>query len=127
MSSEDSPIRQSGSDGSLDGSEEESDDEEFLYPGASDPNVKETPSLIVQATVPVPKAHSSPAQLEALYAAASSGDLPLLKRLFQNALETGDVESFALANDASSRIGFTALHAAASRGHIDIVKWRKSS
>ena len=67
----------------------------------------------------------SPAQLESLCAAASSGDLPLLKRLFRNALETGDVEPFGLANDASSRTGFTALHVAASRGYLDMVMWRK--
>lgn len=70
--------------------------------------------------------HPSPAQLEALSAAASSGDLSLLKKLFQTALQAGDLEAFALANDASSRTGFTALHAAASRGYLDIVKWRES-
>ena len=69
--------------------------------------------------------HPSPAQLESLYAAASSGDLSLLKRLFRNALDTGDVEAFALANDASSRTGLTALHAAASRGFLDVVRWCK--
>ena len=69
--------------------------------------------------------HPSPAQLESLYAAASSGDLPLLKRLFKNALENAEVEPFNLANDASSRTGFTALHAAASRGYYDIAVWRK--
>ncbi|KIJ20142.1 hypothetical protein PAXINDRAFT_160774 [Paxillus involutus ATCC 200175] len=67
--------------------------------------------------------HPSPAQFEALSAAASSGDLPLLKRLFATALQGGDLESFALANDASSRTGLTALHAAASRGYLDIVQW----
>ncbi|KAG1753914.1 uncharacterized protein EDB91DRAFT_1043176 [Suillus paluster] len=67
--------------------------------------------------------HPSPAQLEALSAAASSGDLSLLKKLFQTALQSGELEAFALANDASSRTGFTVLHAAASRGYLDIVKW----
>lgn len=71
--------------------------------------------------------HASPAQLEALYAAASSGDLPLLQRIINNALQTGNVESFSLVNGASSRTGLTALHAAASRGYIDIVKWCKAS
>jgi hypothetical protein len=69
--------------------------------------------------------HPSPAQLEALSAAASQGDLVLLKMLFVTALQSGDLEAFALANDASSRTGFTALHAAASRGYFDIVKWRE--
>jgi hypothetical protein len=70
---------------------------------------------------------ASPAQLEALYAAASSGDLLLLQRTIQNALQTGNVEPFSLVNGASSRTGLTALHAAASRGYIDVVKWCKIS
>lgn len=74
---------------------------------------------------PLPPTLPSPAQLESLYAAASSGDLPLLKRLFRNALKSNDVQQFSLANDASTRTGFTALHAAASRGYLDIVQWRE--
>lgn len=73
------------------------------------------------------QAQASPAQLEALFAAASSGDLPLLQRIVRNALQTGNVESFSLVNGASSRTGSTALHAAAGRGYLDIVKWRKDS
>ncbi|KAH9940598.1 hypothetical protein B0H21DRAFT_794571 [Amylocystis lapponica] len=42
---------------------------------------------------------------------------------FRRAVQSGDVEPFALANDASSRTGLTALHAASSRGYLDIVKW----
>jgi hypothetical protein len=97
-------------------------EEEFLYPGATDEpeNGNEQAS-----SAPVPKSHPSQAQLEALYAAASSGDFLLLQRLFRSAFEYGEVEAFALANDASSRTGFTALHAAASRGYINIVKWCK--
>jgi hypothetical protein len=76
---------------------------------------------------PPAQPHASPAQLEALYAAASSGDLPLLQRIINNALQTGNVESFSLVNGASSRTGLTALHAAASRGYIDIVNWCKAS
>jgi len=72
------------------------------------------------------QAQASPAQLEAIYAAASSGDLPLLQRIIQNALHTGNVESFSLVNGASSRTGSTALHAAAGRGYLDIVKWCKA-
>jgi hypothetical protein len=87
-------------------------------PSRPDPNPN--PSLPAQR-------HASPAQLEALYAAASSGDLPLLQRIINNALQTGNVESFSLVNGASSRTGLTALHAAASRGYIDIVKWCKAS
>ena len=65
------------------------------------------------------------AQLEALYAAASSNDLRLLQKLFRNACQNEDVEEFALANDAAVRTGLTALHAAASRGYLEIVQWRK--
>ncbi|KAI0254909.1 hypothetical protein BJV78DRAFT_885846 [Lactifluus subvellereus] len=72
---------------------------------------------------PPPQTRASPAQLEALYAAASSGDLSLLQKIIQNASQTGNVEPFSLVNDASSRTGLTALHAAANRGYIDIVKW----
>jgi hypothetical protein len=101
-------------------------------PPRPDPNPN--PSLPAQP-------HASPAQLEALYAAASSGDLPLLQRTINHsinnasvdnysvntALQTGNVESFSLVNGASSRTGLTALHAAATRGYIDIVKWCKAS
>jgi Ankyrin repeats (many copies) len=87
-------------------------------PHRPDPNPN--PSLPAQP-------HASPAQLEALYAASSSGDLTLLQRIINNALQTGNVESFSLVNGASSRTGLTALHAAASRGYIDIVKWCKAS
>jgi len=86
-------------------------------PPRPDPNPN--PSLPAQP-------HASPAQLEALYAAASSGDLPLLQRIINNALQNGNVESFSLVNGASSRTGLTALHAAASRGYIGIVKWCKA-
>ncbi|CAL1701431.1 unnamed protein product [Somion occarium] len=90
------------------------------------PNVsppQEQPVLDVVPSPIIPKIHPSPAQLEALQSAAAAGDLKLLQSLFRNTLQPGDVEPFALANDASTRTGLTALHAAASRGHLDIVKW----
>ncbi|KAG7449376.1 uncharacterized protein BT62DRAFT_680747 [Guyanagaster necrorhizus] len=99
-------------------SDNDSEDEEFLYPGAEAPNSTTEDNEHVP-TLPAP----SPAQLEALFAAASSGNLPLLKKLFSTALEPGNIEFFSLANVASSRTGFTTLHAAASRGHLDIVVW----
>lgn len=102
-------------------------DEEFVYPGID--TQAQVPAPEAHDTVPPPVApvqhHPSPAQLESLYAAASSGDLSLLQQLFRNALQTGEVEDFALANDASSRTGQTALHAAARKGYLDIVKWCK--
>lgn len=129
--------------------DEESDDEPFVYPetdGDADTNTTAAtePSKLTNGVSPSPplgsNSHSvaalptsassqsqpSPAQLESLYAAASAGDLRLLKSIFQKASENGNVEAFSLANDASSRTGLTALHAAASRGFMDIVKWRES-
>ncbi|KAL6309721.1 hypothetical protein BKA93DRAFT_281206 [Sparassis latifolia] len=121
--------------------QEGSDDEdEFVYSGVSavppagpepehelqslpDP-LSGTPSPVSPASPhPTSKSHISPAQLEALHAAAASGDLTRVRDQFRAAIETGDVEPFALANDASPRTGLTALHAAASRGYLDIVKW----
>ena len=98
-------------------------------PPSATPSEHASQELSVPAE-PVPEAkpakvHPSPAQLESLQAAASSGDLTLLKKLFRTALQTGNVEPFALANDASPRTGLTALHAASSRGYLDIVKWRE--
>lgn len=88
--------------------------------------VEDSPSLLSSLPQVQVSSHPSPAQLEALSAAASQGDLVLLKKLFATALQGGDLGAFALANDASSRTGFTALHAAASRGYLDIVNWRES-
>jgi hypothetical protein len=95
------------------------EDEEFVYP-TSQATLERGHNLSSSR-----EAQPSPAQLESLYAAASSGDLPLLKRLFKTAVENGEVEPFGLANHASTRTGFTALHAAASRGYHDIAVWCK--
>ena len=64
------------------------------------------------------------AQLEALYAAALSGDMIMLKKLVSNATSSGEIEAFALVNDASPRTGLTVVHAAASRGHLGALRWR---
>ena len=129
---------------------DDSDEEEFVYPGASDtpsppPEPEEQPAAEPtppRAGTPTPeplvhtqpaqslvssKAHPSPAQLEALHAAAASGDLRRVQTEFRKAVRADDVEPFELANDASPRTGLTALHAAASRGWLDIVKWRTCS
>ncbi len=87
----------------------------------------EAPGAFVQAKAPSPvppRHHPSPAQLEALHSAAASGDLRRVQTEFRSAVRADDVEPFELANDASPRTGLTALHAAASRGWLDIVKWR---
>lgn len=120
---------------------DDSDDEEFVYPGAS-PSPTESPSPpshseVVTSplssapsglpspslSVPPAKKHPSPEQLEELHTASASGDLKRVQSVFKRAVEVGEVESFALANDASPRTGLTALHAAASRGYLSIVKW----
>jgi hypothetical protein len=90
-----------------------------------------TPALVPSTPSPNPlppppmKRKPTQAQLEALYAAATSNDLQLLQRLFRNACQNEDVEEFALANDAAVRTGLTALHAAASRGYLEIIQWRE--
>ncbi|KAF8493509.1 hypothetical protein JB92DRAFT_2796883 [Gautieria morchelliformis] len=102
-----------------------SDEEDFRYPVS--PLVETQLQLAPQQpleTLPPPVQPSS-AQLEAIFAAASAGDLPLLQKLFETALSQGDTQAFSLANDATSRTGLTALHAAASRGHAATVRWRK--
>ncbi|KAI0352817.1 hypothetical protein OH77DRAFT_738629 [Trametes cingulata] len=115
---------------------------EFVYPGAEEQEQPQaapselsppragtpTPEPLVhaqQVQSPVPsKSHPTPAQLEALHAAAASGDLRRIQTEFRKAVRSDDVDPFELANDASPRTGLTALHAAASRGYLDIVKWR---
>jgi hypothetical protein len=104
--------------------DDDSEEDEFVYPGVTAISNAQTETPLSPHATPLQR-HPSPAQLESLYAAASSGDLSLLQKLFRTALQTGDVEAFALANDASSRTGLTALHAAASRGFLDVVKWCK--
>ena len=93
----------------------------------SSPLAPSNPTPIPSPSPSPPQTHASPAQLEALYAAASSGDLSLLQGIVRNASRTGNVEPFSLVNDASSRTGLTALHASASRGYLDIVQWRKTN
>ncbi|KDQ64736.1 hypothetical protein JAAARDRAFT_236745 [Jaapia argillacea MUCL 33604] len=82
---------------------------------------------LLHPQVPAPPALAariaSPAQLEALCAAASSGNLTLVQNLFHHAKQNERIEAFELANDASARTGLTALHGAASRGHLEVVRW----
>ncbi|EIN10558.1 hypothetical protein PUNSTDRAFT_43429 [Punctularia strigosozonata HHB-11173 SS5] len=110
------------------------EEEEFVYPitetetgihtegRTSSPSAEEYPVPPPQETSLV-HPHPTLAQLEALYTAASSGDLHLFQNVFRNTLESANLEPFTLANDASSRTGLNSLHAAASRGHLAIVKW----
>jgi hypothetical protein len=94
------------------------DEEDFLYPGASDN------SAAVEQLPERTAAQPSPAQLEALYSSAASGNLPLLQQLFRKFMSEYQIEAFVLANDAGPRTGLTALHGAASRGHLSVVRWR---
>lgn len=105
------------------------------YPGVSaSPSVVSPHLQSAQPEPPTPCAPAqisvtpspSPAQLEAIYAAASSGDLVQLRRLFRTAAEEQHADAFALANEATSRTGLTPLHAACSRGHLDIAQWCKN-
>lgn len=114
---------------------EDSDDEEFRYPGDSptqkhDPisaELQREPSPIEESGPPVQESRvvrPTSAQLEALYAAALSGDINMLRNLINNATASGEMEAFALVNDASPRTGLTVVHAAASRGQLEALKWR---
>lgn len=113
--------------------EEDEEDEPFIYPGSTD-NVaevveEEEPPQVSAPPPPPPPAlvERDPAQLEQIYAAAASGDLHLLQTVFQTAVssDSGNTEAFALANDATTRTGLTPLHGAASRGHLEVVQWRR--
>lgn len=106
--------------------DEQSDEDEFRYPDSpgeppAEVDVDEGPSYSRPQSV-----RPSPAQLEALYAAGLSGDIGMLQKLINNATASGELEAFALVNDASQRTGLTVVHAAASRGHVSVVKWCKS-
>ena len=105
--------------------EEDDEDEPFVYPGATEESspVEDTQPSVIQPSL----IEHDPVQLEQIYSAAVSGDLPLLQDLFQSAVSSssGNTEAFTLANDASSRTGLTPLHGAASRGHLEVVKWRE--
>ena len=118
--------------GSAHEEQEDSDDEPFVYPGSSEPHIEDVPAHpvasaeeppIAPAPRPLRRPVASPEQLEEIYSATATGDLFLLQTHFQNALASGDLEAFALANSATSRTGLTPLHAAASRGHVEIVQW----
>jgi len=93
------------------------------------PPIARSPPLTPEVTIhsPSPSSFPSPAQLESLHAAATSGDFLLLKGLFMHAVESNTAQQFNLANDALMRTGFTMLHVASSRGHLEIVQWRESS
>ena len=52
-------------------------------------------------------------------------DLPLEVLLLTDGEIWRQDEMFALVNDASPRSGLTVIHAAASRGHLEALRWRK--
>jgi hypothetical protein len=124
--------------------DEDEDEEEFVYPGEPEPEPEPAPKpaltqpiddpLSVHSEAPpltlaIPTvAESQPqspqptsSQLDAIYNAAAAGSLLELQSLFADTR----VAAFALANDAAPRTGMTALHAAASRGKLAVVRWRK--
>lgn len=98
-------------------------EEEFNYPDEplnilEESSTEAGPSTHVTQTI-----HPSPAQLEALYSAGLSGDVGLLQALIKSATASGEISSFSLVNDASSRTGLTVVHAASSRGRLEALKW----
>ncbi|CAE6486675.1 unnamed protein product [Rhizoctonia solani] len=122
---------------------DEDDDEEFVYPGGPEPEPAPAPApktavlasvedplsahteAPLSLAIPAP-AESQPlspqptsAQLDAIYNAAAAGSLLEMQSLFADTR----VAAFALANDAAPRTGLTALHAAASRGKLAVVRW----
>ena len=126
------------------GEVEEDDEEPFTYPGSnsseppspkfqyepsspiSSPVIQDLPP-VVETSVPPSvsiSSHPTPAHLEAIATAASTGDLERLQTLFQSIVAETGAQAFALANDAAQRTGQTALHVAASRGHLQTVQWR---
>lgn len=106
-------------------SEAEEDTEEFNYPVSPLQQAQEQYLPAVSPPRETFATRPSPGQLENIYAAALSGDLALLQKFFSNATSQKDIEPFALANDAAPRTGLTAIHASASRGHVNVLRWRK--
>ncbi|KAF8605304.1 hypothetical protein BDV93DRAFT_490619 [Ceratobasidium sp. AG-I] len=111
---------------------EDDDEEEFVYPGSPEPPEPVTDPLSVRPDDPpltlaiptvVESQPQSPqptsAQLDAIYRAATAGSLLEIQSLFADTR----IPAFALANDAAPRTGLTALHAAASRGKLAVVRW----
>ncbi|KAF8709065.1 Protein present in Fab1, YOTB, Vac1, and EEA1, partial [Rhizoctonia solani] len=123
--------------------DEDDDDEEFVYPGEPEPATEPAPVPKVTPQPPVddplsaqseaapltlaipapaesqPSPQPTSAQLDAIYNAAAAGSLLEMQSLFADTR----VPAFALANDAAPRTGLTALHAAASRGKVAVVRW----
>lgn len=111
---------------------DDDDDEEFVYPGSPEPPEPVNDPLSVRPDAP-PLALAIPSvvesqpqspqptsgQLDAIYRAATAGSLLEVQSLFADTR----IPAFALANDAAPRTGLTALHAAASRGKLAVVRW----
>ena len=70
-----------------------------------------------------PPIRVTPAQLESLYTAGLGGNLTRLKQTIEEVTSSGEIGTFELVNDASPRTGLTVVHAAASRGHLDALKY----
>ena len=116
--------------------EHDSEEEEFRYPVSPESPVatgpfepEPGPSSVIppvpepEVEQPKPIVHPTPVQLKALYDAGLSGDLVTLRQIVSNATASGEIEAFALVNDASPITGLTVVHACASRGHLDALKW----
>jgi hypothetical protein len=110
--------------------QENDDNEEFIYEPSSDAindnNTNESNPDPKPVSPPSPKATPALSRVEheKIYGAATSGDLDVLQRLIQTAVADERATVFSLVNEPSPRGGLTLLHAAASRGHLEVVKWR---
>ncbi|CAE6357017.1 unnamed protein product [Rhizoctonia solani] len=118
--------------------DEDDEDEEFVYPGGPESEPAQAPKTLssvedplsahneepLSLAIPAPvESQPSPqptsAQLDAIYSTAAAGSLLEMQSLFADTR----IPAFALANDAAPRTGLTALHAAASRGKLAVVRW----
>jgi hypothetical protein len=109
----------------------EDENEHFLYEPSSDAaNNKSNANSEPKLAVPLPPTAPAPVALsrvehEKIYGAATSGDLRLLQQLIQTAVADERATVFSLVNEPSPRGGLTLLHSTASRGHLEVVQWRK--
>nr|CAG8530239.1 2808_t:CDS:2 [Entrophospora candida] len=81
--------------------------------------VKLPPSSINNSTY----RYSRDSENMSIYEATSSGHLARVKEILAPKGSGGKVTDFSRANIANSSSGLTPLHYAASRGHLDVVKW----
>lgn len=105
----------------------EDSDDKFIYPSENSllkdiSSPSESAKLLVHSSG-LSFSHSATNLLESIYLTGTSGNLESLQSLFLQITSSSDVELFSLANDVSPLTGLNVIHAAASRGHLKVVKW----